>query len=227
MQAVILAAGRGQRMMPLTQSVPKPMVLFRGKPLLEHTIGVLPAQVTEIIIVVGYLKEVIQNYFGSEWNGKKIIYVEQVEQKGTGHALYLCKEYIRQNQPFMVLMADDLHSKRDVDATVGAGGNVILVKRATHSFSGGAVMVDERNMLVSVVEGTHEQGGLVNTALYVLTPDIFDFEPVAIKDGKEYGLPQTIVARIGMVPTTVVMAQDWFQISSPADVERAVTEWSV
>lgn len=216
MQAVILAAGNGMRMRPLTEHTPKPLVRAAGVPLLEHNLRVLPDEVTELVVVVGYLKEQIIAHFGNSWNGKKIVYVEQKEQKGTGHALYLCKEYV--HGTFLVMMADDIHSARDIRAAIAGGNNVVLVKKSTKGFSGGKVVVDSDNTLVSIEEGTHEAGSLVNTALYVLTDDIFNYTPVAIKEGKEFGLPQTIVARMGTVKTVVVEALDWVQISTPADV---------
>jgi NDP-sugar pyrophosphorylase family protein len=116
-------------------------------------------------------------------------------------------------------MADDLHSQRDVSSLVAGGENALLVKYVPTAFSGGNVHMDQDNRLVSIEEGTHVSGGLINTALYVLTPDIFDVQPVAIKEGKEYGLPQTIVARKG-VTTHVVTARDWIQISCPEDIYR-------
>ena len=69
-KAVILAAGRGTRMRELTNEVPKPMVEVRGKPILHHILdGLGSADIEEVLIVVGYRKEVIQNYFG---DGQKV-----------------------------------------------------------------------------------------------------------------------------------------------------------
>ncbi len=62
MKAVILAAGRGKRMMPLTTDTPKPLLKVAGKTLLDHTIGLLPTEVTEIVVVVNYLGEQIVEY---------------------------------------------------------------------------------------------------------------------------------------------------------------------
>lgn len=216
MQAVILAAGNGMRMRPLTEHTPKPLVKAGGITLIERNLQILPGYITELVIVVGYLKEMIIEHFGNSWNGKKITYVVQEEQKGTGHALFLCKPYVKGT--FLVMMADDIHSKRDIESALAAGSNVILVKKSEVPFSGGMVAVDEMNTLTSIIEGNHPAGSLVNTALYVLTDDIFDYPPVAIKEGKEFGLPQTIVARMNSVKTVVVEAKDWVQISTPEDV---------
>ena len=60
MQAVILAAGIGKRLRPLTNDLPKAMVMVNGKPILEYTLGILPEVIDEIILVVGYQKEKIK-----------------------------------------------------------------------------------------------------------------------------------------------------------------------
>ena len=113
MQAVIMAAGEGTRMRPLTYKTPKPMLLVKGKPLLEWTIGFLPDKVDEVIIIVNYLADQIKNYFGGEWKGKKIKYITQKELNGTGGALHTCKDLVKGK--FLVVMGDDLYYKKDLE----------------------------------------------------------------------------------------------------------------
>jgi len=110
MKAIILAAGEGKRMRPLTLTRPKPMVSILGKPLLHHIIDSLPAEITELVIVVGYKAEAIQKYFGANFEGKKIHYAHQERALGNAHALFLCKPYIKKGEKFLAMFADDLHS---------------------------------------------------------------------------------------------------------------------
>ena len=63
MQAIILAAGKGTRMRPLTYDMPKAMLPVKGKPVLEYTISFLPEEIDEIIIVINHLGDQIKNYF--------------------------------------------------------------------------------------------------------------------------------------------------------------------
>jgi bifunctional UDP-N-acetylglucosamine pyrophosphorylase/glucosamine-1-phosphate N-acetyltransferase len=77
MQAVILAAGRGTRMGKLTEHSHKTMLQVAGKTLLEHKFDVLPDDVAEIILVVGYLGETIRARFGDSYYGRKLTYVAQ------------------------------------------------------------------------------------------------------------------------------------------------------
>src|SRR3989338_3796895 len=112
MQAVILAAGKGTRLRPLTFKTPKPMVLLNGKPILERTLHQLPKEIDEVIMVIGYLGNKIKKYFGSNFAGKRIKYVVQKEQLGTFHALKQAKKFLKNE--FLILMADDIYSKKDL-----------------------------------------------------------------------------------------------------------------
>ncbi len=89
MKAVILAAGEGKRLRPITSSRPKPMIPLLGKPLLEHTIlGLKKAGIDQILLIVGYKQEIIKKYFqkASHQLEVNIEYITQEEYLGTAHA---------------------------------------------------------------------------------------------------------------------------------------------
>src|SRR3989344_5790276 len=113
MRAVILAAGEGLRMRPLTETKPKPMVEILGKPLLHHIFNALPDEVSEVILVTGYLEDKIKEYFGENFSGKKIKYVHQPKKLGTAQALWLARSLLAAER-FLMLYADDLQSKADI-----------------------------------------------------------------------------------------------------------------
>src|ERR1700730_8329619 len=94
-KAVILAAGRGTRMRELTLSMPKPMVEVSGKPVLYYIIeGLGDAGVQKILIVIGYRKEVVTDYFSDgSAIGVEIVYREQIRQDGTGKVLEQTKDF--------------------------------------------------------------------------------------------------------------------------------------
>ena len=91
MKAVIFAAGEGRRLHPLTLTQPKPLVKVFEKPLIQHTWDVLPNEISEVLIVVGYKQEMIREFLGDEFQDKKVTYIIQLEPLGTAHALELCK----------------------------------------------------------------------------------------------------------------------------------------
>ncbi len=218
MQCVILAAGRGTRMGNLTDETPKPMLLVSGKPMLAHKINMLPDSVEEVVLVVGYKKEVIMEYFGSEWNGRKISYAEQVELNGTAGAIHLVKDMVHGR--FLVTMGDDLYLKEDMERLM-KHPLALLGYRTTNAASFGLVTLDEKGDLAKVVERPHDfSEGLVNTGAYVLNEDFFRYPPVRISE-TEFGLPQTLVLMGRDVSVKVEVTDRWLPVGNPEDLEIA------
>ena len=106
-QAVILAGGRGERLRPFTDSKPKPMFEFHSKPFLEYIIEMLRDQgITNILLLLGYLPEVITNYFGdgSKWNVKIQYSITSIEND-TGRRIKLAENLIEPT--FLLLYCDN------------------------------------------------------------------------------------------------------------------------
>ena len=109
MKAVIIAAGRGRRLHPLTDNRPKPLVKIFGEPLLGYTIDSLrQLDVTDIIIVVGYHGELIRDYFGEGASyGVQIQYVDNLEfERGNATSVLAAEPLLEKDAPFLLLMAD-------------------------------------------------------------------------------------------------------------------------
>lgn len=222
MQAIILAAGEGTRMRPLTNETPKPLVQVGGKPLMEHNFEKLPPEITELVVVVGYKAQQIQDYFGSAYNDIPIRYVHQKQLLGTADAVHLCKEFITGR--FMVFMGDDLYSTADMTACL-AHERSWLVQKKHGTFTGGRIVHNEHGHVTDAIEGTHDVSeGYVSTNMFVLTPEYFTYDMVAIKNGAEFGLPQTIVRMAQDYPITLVEAVGWQQVTTVEDVQALRTQ---
>lgn len=88
MHLVIMAAGEGSRMRPFTDTTAKPLLKICGKTLIEHNIESIVSDFDEIFFIVKYKKEQFSEYFGSLYQGKKVHYIEQMDEKsGTGAAI--------------------------------------------------------------------------------------------------------------------------------------------
>jgi len=222
MQAVILAAGEGTRMRPLTYEVPKPMLPVHDKPILAYSIELLPSEIDEVVLVIGYLGKQIKDYFGSEFNGRKIIYIKQKELLGTGHALSLCKEVL--HGKFLVMAGDDIYNAADA-ARCLAEERALLAKDATveERRNYGVFQIDEEDNLVDIIEQELNAGEqcLVYTGLAVLDEHFFDYDLVPIKGGREYGLPQTVVKMATDYPVKIIKTDYWLPIGYPDDLKRA------
>ncbi len=223
MQAVILAAGRGTRMGALTESLPKPLLEAGGTTLLQHELDILPESIDEVIIVVGYLGHLIQQKLGGEYNGRRLLYVEQDVLDGTAGALFRAAPLLKDR--FLVLMSDDMYSKEDAARIVEKNDWVLLAQYAEQMNPGGRIITNDAGEIAAIEEGAHEgESGLAGTNMFVLDTRLFTFPMVPKSEGSaEFGLPQTVLAasKQSGIPFTIERATFWFQISDPTDLEKA------
>lgn len=104
-KAILLAAGKGSRMQPITQAIPKPMLPVLSKPVLDYIIEeCFEAGIEEICIIVGHQKHVIKDYFEED---SRISFITQKELTGTGGALETARIFIK-DEPFAVLFTDEI-----------------------------------------------------------------------------------------------------------------------
>jgi NDP-sugar pyrophosphorylase family protein len=225
MQGVILAAGRGVRMLELTEHCPKPMLLIHDKPKLEYTLDTLPNAITEIIVVIGYRGDMIRAYFGDIHKGKPIRYVEQTELNGTGGTMHLIENIVEEK--FLVLMGDDLYRKDDLERML-AHDLSVLACEVEDSSQFGVLEIDRDGKLVKIIERPHaSEYTLVNAGAYVLNSHFFEYPLVPISE-KEFGLPQTLVQMRDKHDIIVERTKHWFPIGSPEalrEAQKRITEF--
>jgi glucose-1-phosphate thymidylyltransferase len=207
----------------LTDSVPKPMLRVRGKTLLEHKFDILGPGIEEIILVTGYLEEVIMNTYGSSYKSIPIRYVHQEVLNGTMGALALAQPFLPGR--FVVMMGDDIYDKKDLASCLATDEWAVLVEKTEHMASGGRMVIDDAGEVIAIEEGDHAgKPGLMNTNLIVLDRRIFTHPMLPKSEGSdEYGLPQTVLAaskELG-IPLQAVLATNWIQITSPEDLAIA------
>lgn len=173
MQAIIMAAGKSTRTYPLTLTRPKPLLPVANKPILAWHLDGLKGLVDEVVVIVGYRKDQIIAAFGNEYDGIRLTYVEQTEQRGTGHAVLQCAEHI--HGPFMAFNGDDLYDPRDVRNLAAAEHPSALVKYVEDPRLYGIYEVTEENRVVRLVEKPVEIfSHLANIGAYKFWPDVFD-----------------------------------------------------
>lgn len=218
MQAVILAAGKGTRMRELCHNCPKPMIQLSGKPLLEWRIESLPESIDEVILIVGYLQEQIKEYFGDEWQGRKITYITQDTLNGTGGAIMLLKPYLTGN--VLVTNGDDLYHPDDLKKLIdeASEGGAVIGMTVNDAEKYGLLEVHSDGSLLAITERPHDKRvGIVNTGTYIITPRFFDFPLVPITE-TEYGLPQTLALVARKYPVVVTEATAWQPVGCPEDI---------
>jgi bifunctional UDP-N-acetylglucosamine pyrophosphorylase/glucosamine-1-phosphate N-acetyltransferase len=221
MIAIILAAGRGTRMAPLTDTTPKPMLMVLGKNLIEWKLEALPEGVTKIILIVGYKKEAIQDYFGHSWKGIPIIYIEQAKLNGTAGAVALCEEHIRDKA--LILMGDDIYHKDDLEKLSSNDFALLVLDEGEEGFKKKGQVVEKDGLLIGLNEGQSQTGipsSLINTGACIISKPYFSYPPMSLSE-KEFGLPHTIVTLVNDFPVRVVRATSWIQITTPECLDRA------
>lgn len=219
MKAVILAAGEGVRMRPLTNDRPKPMVEVLGRPLLHHILDTLPDEIDEIVLVVGYLSDKIKNYFGEKFGRFKIQYVFQPEKLGTAHGLWLCKDFLGKEK-FLMLYADDLQSKTDIKRCL-AHPLSILAKEVEDPRRFGVIIADEKGTVLDLVEKPEfPVSKLASTGVKVLDGRVFSY-PARKHENGEYYITDSLARLAKDHDIQVVRASFWFPIGYPEDIEKA------
>ncbi|MFC2017004.1 bifunctional sugar-1-phosphate nucleotidylyltransferase/acetyltransferase [Chloroflexota bacterium] len=174
MKAVILAAGEGNRMRPLTYTRPKVMLTIANKPILEHLlIEAGKAGVREFIFVVGYHDEQVRDYFGSgdKW-GVSIDYCTQRKQMGTANALKMVKGLV--DGDFLVINGDIVVNQKDINSLTSRNDNTLGVVEVEDTKDLGVVEL-RKGKVVRIYEKVEKPPSrMANAGLYLLTPDIFD-----------------------------------------------------
>lgn len=178
---VLLAGGKGTRLYPLTEDIPKPMINVAGKPILEHNINWAKSQgIKEIIICSGYLSNVIENYFKDGSNfGVHIKYFVEDKPLGTGGPLNLIKKEL--SNDFIVLNADEI-CKLDVNTLMAFHNDnksdvTIVLQDTTHPEDSDLIETDSSKKITKFWLRPHVGIPPVKTSnagMYVLSPKILE-----------------------------------------------------
>lgn len=218
MQCVILAAGKGTRLRPLTENTPKPLVKVAGRPLLDHIVEALPSSVDELILVTGYLEEQIKAHCGSEYMGRKVTYITQEVQNGTAMALWLCKDLLKGR--FLFMFADDIHGKADIARAASYNRSMLAMTTDTPQKFGIIVRNPDGTVAEMIEKPEHAPSNLASTGVMVLDTHIFEFEPSKLVND-EYYLTDVIEEYARKYPIAVVEESLWIPIGYPEDITNA------
>lgn len=190
MQAVILAAGSSTRTYPLTLTKPKPLLKIANKTILEYNLEAIKDVVDEIIIVIGYKKNMLRKFIIKKYPKLKIKFIEQKEQLGTGHAVSILKNHIKNR--FILLMGDNIYSKKDV-TEIAKHQYSILVKKVRNPEIFG-IIKEKNNKLTDIIEKPKKStSDMINCALYSLDKKIFDIlKTIKKSKRREYELTDAL-----------------------------------
>jgi len=227
MKALVLAAGEGTRMRPLTSNIPKPMVMVAGKPFLFHQIKALASLgIRDFQVLVGWksnrVKEFLLRTFG---NGLNIEFLEQKERLGTAHAIGMAEDVM--DGPFICVNGDLVIERDDLRAMISLheieGKPVIGAVSVDDPKRFGVIEADGQVMKRIVEKPEHPLSKLVNAGVLVLTPDIFrEIKATERSSRGEYEITETL----NMISTHTdvlvhPMQGSWIDVAHPWDLLEA------
>ena len=219
MKAIILAAGEVKRLRPFTETMPKVMLPVANRPVLEYVVdAVKNSGISDIIMVVGYKKEVIMEYF-KDYKGVKITYVVQEKQLGTAHALLQAKKHLKHT--FIVLSGDNIIDQKSISKLIhDKSEHSLLIKEHSHPSKYGVVFVEENKLKKIIEKPKEETGKFISTGIYKFPNTVFnDVEKLTSKG--VYALSsvaQSIVDSGEEIKT--ITAESWMDVVYPWDLIR-------
>jgi len=221
MDAVILAAGKGTRLRPHTDTVPKPLLPVQGRPILDWIVGALPP-VDRLIVVVNYLAEQVEDYLRSQPRVRNWVTVRQAEPRGTGDALMSCRQAVSGDR-VLVLNGDDLIGRADLAALAAVPAGILAHPVDTPE-SFGILFRKPDGTLERVVE--KPQGlpapQLANIGGYVFPPEVFRLT-LPLSPRGEYEITDAVAQLAARGPFHVVTARFWLPIGTVAQWQAAQT----
>lgn len=238
MKAVVLAAGEGVRLQPITSTRPKHLIKVGGKPILEHCLDALKASgIGEAVIVVHYMADAIRQYFGDGKKfGLKIEYVEQAAVLGTGNAAGVAEPYV--NDEFLLVYGDLLFSAEAVKSVINSHQaekptTTMAVIPVEKPESYGVVELEGEKRIKRIVEKPKPEeapSNLANAGIYVFSTEIFaKIKETSASARGEWEITDAIslLLKENKVLLAVKLSRDdWLDIGRPWDLLEA-NRWTL
>jgi choline kinase len=228
-QCLILAAGNGTRLRPVSDGLPKPLVQFRGRPILEHVIlRAHQARIDNFVIVVGYRSDVIRSWFDSRWHGDvSVTWVENPDyHKQNGISALKARNELHDN--FLLLMADHIFEPETVKVLTRqplARGEVILAvdSNIDRVFDlDDATKVRRNGKFIVDIGKEIPNYDALDTGMFLCSPALFDELDSATRDGNcslSDGMRQ--LARERRLRALEIGKANWQDIDTPAALAHA------
>ena len=225
LKAIILSAGEGSRMRPLTLTKPKTMLPVAGKPIIQYNIESLRDNgITDILLIVRYKEEIVRNYFGDGSDfGVNISYKTQKDFLGTANAISYGEDFI--DDSIIVLNGDIILDDEIIHEIIKkynylSPDTLMLLTEVEDPSAFGVVEIENGNIKNIVEKPKREEApsNLVNAGIYIFNKDIFDkIRETEISERGEYEITDSVSLQIEDNKTVIghKTSKDWIDVGRP------------
>jgi bifunctional UDP-N-acetylglucosamine pyrophosphorylase/glucosamine-1-phosphate N-acetyltransferase len=206
-------------MRPLTDTIPKPLIPVCGKSILEHIVDALPSEIDELVLVVGYMKEQIEDCCGHEYKGRKVTYVVQDDfAGGTGAALMLTKDVVKGK--FLFMYGDDIHGSKVLAEAIEQDHAILACVSDTPKRFGVLVQNEDGTLRAIIEKPQNPPSNLINIGGFVLTPAIFNYDVPLSASGELYAT-DILTEYAKEFPIQILKQDLWIPIGYPEHIAVA------
>jgi bifunctional UDP-N-acetylglucosamine pyrophosphorylase/glucosamine-1-phosphate N-acetyltransferase len=194
MKAIVLAAGKGRRMLPLSENRPKHLIPVAGRPFLYYVLRNLElAGLKEIGIVVCYKRELIEDFLRKENFKARIRLIQQKKPLGTAHAIASAEKFVG-GESFLVVMGENLYSPKELRELAKEDESIYVGCKEVEDPSNFGVLICKLGLVKRIVEKPRKVvSKLANVGAYKFTPAIFDaISQTKLSPRKEYEITDSI-----------------------------------
>ncbi len=224
MKAVVLAAGQGTRIRPLSDSVPKPMLPVADRPLVAHTIdAAIDAGANEVVLVIGYEADTVRDYFGAEYRGVPVSYAVQTEQAGTADAVNAARDHIE--GPFAVLNGDNLYDPAAINQLFEQCPAVCAIE-VDDPRNYGVLSTDGGSVSGIVEKPADPPTNLANAGAYAFPAEARQWLEVPASERGEHEITDVLATVIDEFDVSPVTLERWLDVGRPWELLEA-NEWKV
>lgn len=225
LKAIILSAGEGSRMRPLTLTKPKTMLPVAGKPIIQYNIESLRDNgITDILLIVRYKEEMVRNYFGDGSDfGVNIFYKTQKDFLGTANAISYGEDFI--DDSIIVLNGDIILDDEIIHEIIKkynylTPDTLMLLTEVEDPSAFGVVEIENGNIKSIVEKPKREEApsNLVNAGIYIFNKDVFDkIRKTEISERGEYEITDSVSLQIKDNKTVIghKTSKDWIDVGRP------------
>lgn len=219
MKAIILAAGEGTRMRPLTLETPKPLLKINGRPILDHIFEALPEEINEVIVVTKYLGGKIKTYLGTEHRGKRVRYADGSD-KGTAYSVKAAQKFLDKGERFLFLYGDELPYRENIEKCLAHPRSILVFKSATPETGGVALLRGDGTIAEVEEKPAKPKSNIVADGIMVLDTSIFGYQPLPNSKGEFY-LTSLLDQFVKDRPVYAVLSDRFIgDITTPEDLKR-------